>query len=65
MTASLGEVLFEIRVLGNSAQVTAIHAATGTEVKVICPATLARGSMQQAAMNKLRYVLNRDSGGQK
>ena len=58
----IGPVYFEIRVLGNAAQVTAIHAATGTEVKVTCPATLARSSMQLAALRRLQSVLAKQVG---
>lgn len=55
----LGEVLFEIRARGMSARVAAIHVATNTEVVVVCPATLHRLSMQQAALRKLRFVLQK------
>lgn len=56
---SSDEVLFEIRILGNSAQVSAIHVPTNTEVKVICPAALPTTFMQKAALRRLLWVLNR------
>lgn len=57
----IGTVYFEVRVIGNAAQVTAIHAATGTEVKVTCPATLAQSSMQLAALRRLQSVLAKNT----
>ncbi len=57
--ATAEEIYFEITVIGNSARVCAIHATTGQEVVVICPARLSRAMMEQAAVNKLRYVLNK------
>lgn len=53
------QVLFEIRVMGASARVAAIHVRTNTEVQVVCPASYARFSMEQAAVRKLKYVLAR------
>lgn len=58
---NLGEVLFEIHAIGNSAKVCALHVATNTEVSVICPANLHRSSMQQAALRKLRFVLEKQA----
>lgn len=55
----LGEVLFEIRVIGASAKVSVLHVASNTEVSIVCPATLHRVSMQQAALRKLRFVLEK------
>lgn len=56
---SSDEVLFEIRILGNSAQVSAIHVPTNTEVKVVCPAALPAVLMQKAALRRLLWVLSR------
>jgi hypothetical protein len=58
----LGEVLIEISVVGASARVAAIHVASNTEVVAICPAKLHRVSMEQAALRKLRFVLERNQG---
>jgi hypothetical protein len=57
-----GQVYFEITVLGGSARVSAIDAQTNTEVQVICPANYTRHTMQQAALRKLRYVLEKKAG---
>lgn len=55
----LGEVLFEVRIVGNSAQVSAIHVPTNTEVKIVCPAGLSMPLMQKAALRRLSWVLER------
>ena len=55
------EVLFEIVLCGNSAQVAAIHVPTNTEVRVICPATLPEKAMHQVALRKLLWVLQKKS----
>ena len=51
------EVLFEIFRVGGSVKVNAIHAATLTEVTVVCPATATQQQMKTLAVQKLRYVL--------
>lgn len=58
-----GEVLFEITLAGGSAKVVAIDAASGIEVMVICPSNTPRYAMQQAGINKLRYVLEKRKRG--
>lgn len=57
----LGEVYLEFQAVGHAVRVSAIHAATGKEVQVVCPATYSQFSMQQAALRKLRYVLSKSS----
>ncbi|GAB3456942.1 DUF6898 family protein [Insolitispirillum peregrinum] len=57
--SGLGEVLFEIKVFGASARVSALHVSSNTEVTVICPANLHKTSMQQAALRKLRFMLEK------
>lgn len=52
-----GDVYFEIRTVGNVARVAAIHAPTNIEVVVVCPLHLTEFSMHQAALRKLRHVL--------
>lgn len=49
----LGEVLFEIITLGQTARVTAVQAATGREATIVCPSRLTRFSMELAALRKL------------
>ena len=47
------EVLFEFTAIGRSVKVVAIHAASGTEVSVVAPATAARADLQRLALQKL------------
>ncbi len=57
------EVLFEFKRIGNAVKVTAIDVATGTEVSLQAPASLSQKSLQQNAMAKLKYVLNKKKEG--
>jgi hypothetical protein len=57
--ADLGEVLFEFRQVGAAVKVSAIHAATGTEVVLAGPATAGEHGLKMAAIRKLIYVLNK------
>jgi hypothetical protein len=50
---SAGEVYFEFTAIGRSVKVSAIDAATGTEVSVIGPATAAQGDLERLALQKL------------
>ncbi|WP_181702933.1 DUF6898 family protein [Chthonobacter albigriseus] len=50
-------VYIEIRVIGASAKVTAIDAATGVEVCVIGPAGAARADLERLALRKLEKRL--------
>jgi Domain of unknown function (DUF6898) len=51
------EVYFELIVIGRSVKVTAIHAASGTEVSVIGPASAARSDLERLALQKLKARL--------
>ena len=55
-----GEVLFEYIQMGNAMRVSAIDAATGTEVTVQAPLTLSPLEMQKLALNKLVYVMGKE-----
>jgi hypothetical protein len=55
--AALGAVYFEFTAIGNSLKVVAIHAATGTEVSAIAPASAARADLQRLALQKLKARL--------
>ena len=55
-----GEVLFEFTQVGNSVRVTAIDAATGTEVTIQAPLNLSHADLQRTALRKLDYVLNKN-----
>ena len=52
-----GEVYFEFVVIGRSVKVSAIDAATGTEVSVMGPATASQADLQRLALQKLRARL--------
>lgn len=62
MSGDDGEVLFEFQRVGMYMKVTAIHAATGTEVSVAGPATGSQELLRRTALNKLKYVLSRLQG---
>jgi len=57
-----GEVYFELTAIGRSVKVTAIDAATGTEVSVIAPAGAARADLERLALQKLRARLKQEFG---
>ena len=54
-----GEVYFELTTIGRSVKVTAIDAATGTEVSVVAPAGAARADLERLALQKLKARLRR------
>jgi len=60
-----GEVLFEFQRVGSYLRVTAIDAKTGVEVTVAGPATGSLELLKRTAINKLRFVQNKnaDNGG--
>jgi hypothetical protein len=53
----LGEVLFEFRRIGASVKVSAIHAASGTEISLVGAASAGEYALKAAALRKLAYVL--------
>jgi hypothetical protein len=55
------EILIEFVIRGNVARVTAIHAATGTEVTIVGPASAPRAVLKAAVSRKLAYVMGKDS----
>ena len=52
-----GGVYFEFTAIGVSVKVTAIDAATGTEVSVVAPAGAAQADLQRLALQKLKARL--------
>lgn len=48
-----GEVYFEFTAIGRSVKVSAIDAATGTEVSVTGPSSAAQADLQRLALQKL------------
>ena len=57
------EVLFEFTRIGAIAKVTAIDTETGTEVVIQGPASLSQKTLQNNALAKLKYVMNKKRGG--
>jgi Domain of unknown function (DUF6898) len=55
------EVFFEFVAIGAAVKVTAIDAATGTEVSVMGPAGAAQADLEQLAIGKLRARLMREA----
>jgi len=54
------EVYFELLQVGAITKVTAMDAATGTEVVIQGPTSLGQHSLQQNALAKLVYVLEKN-----
>jgi hypothetical protein len=52
-----GGVYFEFTPIGTSVKVSAIDAATGTEVSVVGPARAAQADLQRLALQKLKARL--------
>lgn len=59
---SEGEVIVEMRPVGNVVRVAAIDVATGTEVVVMGPASASPRTLEEVAVAKLRRKLAMDSG---
>ena len=55
----IGEVLFEFLTNGNYVKVTAVDTATNTEVILVCDRRSSKITLQNAAMQKLRYVIRK------
>ena len=58
----LGEIFFEFTAIRNNVKVVAIHAASGTEVSVMGPASAARSDLERLALQKLVARLGRERG---
>jgi hypothetical protein len=54
------EILIESVQIGNSLRITAVDAATGTEVSFQAPLTSSRAAIQRLAADKLSYVLAKE-----
>ena len=57
----MAEVLFEFVRQGNFVKVTAIESETHIEASVIVPASLSQQQMQIQALQKLKYVLQKQA----
>ncbi len=55
------EVLFEMRRIGAYVKVSAIDAATGTEISIVGDAAAGELRLKQTALRKLEYVLNKNA----
>jgi hypothetical protein len=52
-----GEIYFEFTAIGRNVKVSAIDAATGTEVSILGPVTASRADLQRLELQKLRARL--------
>jgi hypothetical protein len=57
------EIIIEFRRVGTVVKVTAVDPVSNTEVSIIGPARASRAALQQAAVQKLRYVLAKNRTG--
>jgi hypothetical protein len=60
--ADRSEVYFEITIVGTSAKVVALDAATAIEVTVIGPAKASQADLKQLALGKLKLAIARERG---
>ena len=58
-----GEVLFEVRQVGNAVKVSAIDPETNTEVCVVGPVNASPYTLKMNAVRKLRMVLRKNAAG--
>ncbi len=52
-----GDIYFEFTVIGRNVKVSAIDAATGTEISILGPATASQSDLQRIALQKLMIRL--------
>jgi len=57
-----GEVYFELITIGNSVKVSAIDAATGTEVSIAGPRNASQKELERIALQKLLRVMSKSNG---
>lgn len=60
----MGEVLFEVKVVGNAVKVSALDPASNTEVCVVGSAYASPYSLKMNALRKLKSVLRRKAAQQ-
>lgn len=58
----IGEVLFEVRAIGNAVKVSAIDPVTNTEVCVVGSVYTTPYSLKMNALRKLKSVLRKNAG---
>jgi molybdopterin-binding protein len=59
--ADESEIYFEITIVGTSAKVVALDAATGVEVVAIAPAKTSVADLKRLALGKLRVAIAREA----
>lgn len=59
----IGEVLFEIRVIGSAVKVSAIDPSSNTEVCVVASAYASPYTLKMNALRKLKAVLRKKADG--
>jgi hypothetical protein len=59
----IGEVLFEVRVVGNAVKISAVDPVTNTEVCVVGSAYASPYTLKMNALRKLKAVLRRNADG--
>lgn len=55
------EILIQMVVIGNALKVTAVHAATGTEISFMAPKNTPMLSVKMMAKKKLEYVMKKNN----
>ena len=55
------EILLQMVAIGNALKVTAVHAATGTEVSFMAPKNTPMLSLKMMAKKKLDYVMRKNN----
>ena len=58
----IGEVLFEFITQGNYVKVIAVDTATNTEISMVGDRRSRKATLQNTAINKLRYVIRKKAG---
>ena len=53
------EIIFEFLPFGNSVKVTAFDVETKIEISTITPRNITKEQQEQAAINKLKYVMGK------
>jgi len=61
----LGEVLFEFITQGNFVKVVAVDPVTNTEISLVGDRRAGRTALENAAIQKLKYVINKNAGDAK
>ena len=56
---SQDEIFVEFVMQGNVVKATAIHAASGVEASIVGPANAPRATLADAALRKLKYVMEK------